>query len=276
MQDVSQGAERVRAWPPSKGRRRSTKQRQLEDQFRLVQLATKFMAPMAYAAIEVATRGTPLLPRDVMTMQLYNRLGGFILPDGRRLYPVTARTDVEQALDTITQTSGEVLRKTEAGWEGWSPPTPAAGGAWQVIHDAAIAAGSANVEVALAHEYSILALIARAVTTSTSTNRVLQVGTGAPVSWASVSGDYVEVAASGTESNFGTGASQITASALARDLIAVIFGANLPIPARPILNLQGSVLRMFVKNSDPITGVRFFGQAGTLSGGRLTVIGQRA
>ena len=99
-----------------------------------MQMASKYVAPKLYADVITATTGTPLLPRDILTMQFSNRLLAFDLPDGRTLWPVTARNDVSQALDTITQTIGYTLVRRASGWVGepygGGGPTPGPSRPW--------------------------------------------------------------------------------------------------------------------------------------------------
>ena len=81
-------------------------------------MAAKYMAPDQLRQYTDATIGTPLLPRDLIIATLYNTLAAFVLEDGRKLYPMPARTAVSESLDAIAQSEGDFLRRGANGWEG--------------------------------------------------------------------------------------------------------------------------------------------------------------
>lgn len=125
MQDVAFGKERVRAWPTARGKAKTKAQKEAQDKFALVQRMAAYLAPGVLAYIHKAVDNSPLLPRDVVTMMLYNRWMAFDLEDGRTLWPMTARTDISEALDIITKEIGDYLVRTSTGWAGASTlPTP--------------------------------------------------------------------------------------------------------------------------------------------------------
>lgn len=127
MQDIAFGKERVRVWPTGRGRPKTKAQKEAQDKFALVQRMAAYLAPGVLAYIHKAVANSPLLPRDVVTMQLYNRWMAFDLEDGRTLWPMTARNDVSEALDVLTKAIGDYLVRTPSGWAGAStlpsPPT---------------------------------------------------------------------------------------------------------------------------------------------------------
>jgi hypothetical protein len=138
MFDIAHGEERARKWPRPRGRTRNLAAKAREDRFRLVQLACKYMAPQIVSAVTSAVKGTPLMPRDLLTSMMYGRLAMFIMDDGRKLWPVVARSDVSEALDTITQTPGDMLIRTEEGWVGVPlAELVAAAGPWRAHRAAA-------------------------------------------------------------------------------------------------------------------------------------------
>lgn len=127
MQDIAFGKERVRVWPSSRGKPKSKAQKEQQERFALVQRMAHYLAPEAMAYIHKAVANSPLLPRDVVTMQLFNRWMAFDLEDGRTLWPMPAYNDVSEALDVITKTMGDYLVRNVDGWRGAStlpsPPT---------------------------------------------------------------------------------------------------------------------------------------------------------
>lgn len=120
MQDIAFGKERVRAWPTPRGPAKTKALKESRDKFALVQKMAAYLAPGVLAYIHKAVDNSPLLPRDVVTMMLYNRWMAFDLEDGRTIWPMTARTDVSEALDILTKEVGDYLVRTSAGWRGAS------------------------------------------------------------------------------------------------------------------------------------------------------------
>lgn len=118
VQDISQGAERVRKWPEKRGRTRDRAEKARLDKFRAAQMAAKFMAPQIVQAFTDAVKGTPLMPRDLLTSMVYGRLAMFVLDDGRALWPTVAQNDVSRALDVLSQTPNTILVRGEEAWEG--------------------------------------------------------------------------------------------------------------------------------------------------------------
>lgn len=135
MIDTLDGQLRVRKWPRARGKTRTKAQRKQEEWFAQVQRAANYVAPNMMLQFHEATQGTPLLPRDILTHILSGRAMMFVLTDGRKLYPMIFRTEVEEALDAITQTNGQILFRDDDGWRGmdynpngrgwWFSPPPA-------------------------------------------------------------------------------------------------------------------------------------------------------
>lgn len=118
QQDVSNGAERVRAWPRSRGKAKTKEQADSQEKFRQIQKAMPYVAPNFYQTMVDGTRNSPLLPRDVFTMIMNARMYAFILPDGRTLWPVAGRTDVSESLDVLGNAQqGDTLVRGPDFWE---------------------------------------------------------------------------------------------------------------------------------------------------------------
>lgn len=124
MMDMVNGQIRVRAWPRKRGQAGTPDQIANRKKFAEVQRASRYIAPQTYAQIVDATARTPLLPRDIITMMMYNRVAAFTLPDGRTLYPMPVKADVSEALDALSQTDGDTLVRENGVWVG----KPYAGG----------------------------------------------------------------------------------------------------------------------------------------------------
>lgn len=118
MLDVSRGAERVRRWPKKRPGPGSPKQRQEREKFRQCQKAKQYVAPAVARYLEKTVEGSPLLPRDALTMMLYNRWFMLDLDDGRKLWPMPAIFDVSEALDVLGQPQeGDILVRGPKYWE---------------------------------------------------------------------------------------------------------------------------------------------------------------
>lgn len=116
MQDIVRGQTRVRAWPAKRGKPKTKAEKEANDLFRIVQKAAAYLAPGCLAYIHKATQGSPLLIRDVVTMQLYNRWMAFTLEDGTQIMPMTAIQDVSDALDVLGKDVDYVLIRRPEGW----------------------------------------------------------------------------------------------------------------------------------------------------------------
>jgi len=114
---VVRGAERLRSWPRKRGKAIHPTNKRWVDWFRNVQYWTKYLDAKCYADFEEATRGTPLLPRDLMTMQARGRFVMFFTPEGRKIVTVAVRQDVSDSLDCITDAPLMMLLRGPDGWE---------------------------------------------------------------------------------------------------------------------------------------------------------------
>jgi hypothetical protein len=167
MQDVSQGVERNRKWPEKRKAKLPDVTKDQNEQFRQYQWATKYFAPELYKMWAESVKGTPLLPRDIMTMLMSGRLMAINLPDGRIMYPKVAAMDVSASLDTITQAIGDFLIRGADGWEGFSGAIP--GQSLTLINDQLLAADAASMSVSAIPQTGrdlIIAISSRGTTTT--------------------------------------------------------------------------------------------------------------
>lgn len=116
VEDISNGQQRIRKWPRKRGKKVHPVNRYWIEWFKDVQAHTKRLDAKTYAEIEEATRGTPLLPRDIMTMMARGRLFAFERPDGKVIFHVAQRDDISNSLDAIGQEVGFVLQRLPEGW----------------------------------------------------------------------------------------------------------------------------------------------------------------
>lgn len=118
MVDTYRGALRVRAWPKPRGQAKTPAEKARQTKFAQIQRAYPWLAPAQVLWLRDQTENSPLMPRDVLTAMMYNRLMNFTLPNGKTLYPMPTYQDVSDALDAITQTEGETVVRGPNGWEG--------------------------------------------------------------------------------------------------------------------------------------------------------------
>lgn len=117
MQDVSNGAERTRAWPRKRGKNVPPAQKERMEWFRQAQWATKYIEPAVMVTFAQATKGTPLLPRDLATMMFAGRFTILMLEDGRKVFSLQQKQDVSFSLDAISQTPGMQLIRGDTYWD---------------------------------------------------------------------------------------------------------------------------------------------------------------
>lgn len=122
--DVSGGVFRVRRWPSPRPTRPTKAQAEAREKFRLVQRYVQYQAPDMQIQVRQAVQGTPLLPRDLLTSMMYNRLLYIVGTDGRKMYPMPARIDVSNSLDVLSQLPGSVLFRGTEFWEALGPGDP--------------------------------------------------------------------------------------------------------------------------------------------------------
>lgn len=121
MLDVVNGQERARGWPKKRGKKLHPTTIDQNEWFRQAQWATKFMPAEMYWKVAQAVQGSPLLPRDILTMMMAGRLLAFTGPDGTTIWSRQVLSDVSDALDAITNSPGAMLIRGEDGWIALMP-----------------------------------------------------------------------------------------------------------------------------------------------------------
>ena len=110
------------AWPKKKDRPLSQRQTKSVQLFREAAEATKRMDPAEQMAARIASQATQLLPRDLLFMALYGRLGYIILDNGERFYPVAALADLTELLDMLGWDEGTLVYRGKDFWAGLPAP----------------------------------------------------------------------------------------------------------------------------------------------------------
>lgn len=275
MQDVVNGSERIRKWPEKRGKPKSQKVREQNDWFRQAQWATKYMDPSFLQDAERATQGTPLLPRDVLTMILANRFAAFTLKDGRRLLPTTMLLDVSQALDIFEPAEGQILQRGPEYWEAVDPPAPAGGAAWETIIDTTITSPVPYIDTPRVDAFQDLIITGWNITLSANAYRGIRVSTNGGLTYYATTADYVYLRPDGVLVPNSELLAHAASSAAARTIIGTMSGFALAGAMKFAESYNGDFGRFFIGNSDPITNLRLVATAGNLTSGRFTVIGRK-
>lgn len=123
--------------------------------------------------------------------------------------------------------------------------------------------------------YNELMVIARGITVASSGQRQLLVSTDNGSTYRSTSGDYITTTTAGVESNAGSAAFHITASALARSGILRIPQAGLSGVPKSIENPVSAAPILFIQSTLPINALRINNSAaGNLTAGSIYVMGR--
>jgi hypothetical protein len=135
MQDVSSGAERVRAWPRKRPGKGSKAQQEQREKFTEAQHMARFLAPAAMAEAMRQVENSPLLPRDFLTMMAFGTMYAARLEDGTEIWPMAARRDVSKSLDILGAEEGMVLKRGPKYWEALPTSNPATNGPYLAVID---------------------------------------------------------------------------------------------------------------------------------------------
>lgn len=107
------------AMPPKRPGPGSALQERAKKLFSDACKAMKAMDPSIIAYAMENAKGTPMLPRDVMLINLNGRGPVFYFKDGERRFSMAARIDLSELLDMIASTPGALMyRATDDLWRG--------------------------------------------------------------------------------------------------------------------------------------------------------------
>lgn len=102
-------------WPRTRGKLKNAAQRRNQERLKDLVTAVRYATPDEVSDAINATRGTPLLWRDLLTVQYSGHMVVPVTVDGKRFYPATYTAQVLRALDTLTtRPSGPIYRATDA------------------------------------------------------------------------------------------------------------------------------------------------------------------
>lgn len=223
MQDTVNGEIRSRKWPRPRGKAKTTAEKERQDKFRTVQFAEKFADPQTQEMLIRATKDTPLYPRDIWTSWMYGTFARFMLPDGRKVYPVATRNSVSDALDSITQKEGETLVRGKEFWEGG---TPSGGSALGLLMDEPILAPQSEVISPPLGTSNLLAIFLNEITADGSSLRTIELSDDNGLNWFTASGDYRIAGSTGASGNRDGIETQSSQSTSIRSGMIILLGAN--------------------------------------------------
>jgi hypothetical protein len=120
--DTVRGSPRARPWPPSRPTKDGSARQRTARAFAAANRACKVTEASWYGEHWQATRGTPLLPRDLMIAFMYGRAITLIDQNGKTIYSMAARADVSKSLDVLGNTPGDFLVRGPKFWEVMKAP----------------------------------------------------------------------------------------------------------------------------------------------------------
>lgn len=270
MIDTSQGQTRIRGWPRKRGAAKTQAQRDSQEKFRQSQAATRYISPTMMADMIDARRGTPILPRDILTSMLAGTLIAPILEDGRKLFPVAFKNTVSDALDVFTQTPGQSLIRGDEYWEAFTPGGGGGGAAWSIVSDVTIAAPTAGVILTLPPLANEVWFSATNLTASAANFRVGELSVDNGATYYTASGDYQFQALSAGPSNNVAAFVGGSSSAAARHMSGLILAPRQNGTIKVCPAYIGGDTRIFVASTLPVTNIRIRNLTGNLTGGRIT------
>lgn len=119
--DTWRGKPRKRKWPKPQPWKRKTQAEAL-NKFAQAQRLFSYTTPEQQTVFRELSKNSPYLPRDYWTAMLYGRLAYWRDSEtGKVVYPMAAREEVSRSLDTISQTPGAMLYRTNNLWAEVSP-----------------------------------------------------------------------------------------------------------------------------------------------------------
>jgi len=276
MVDISHGKVRVRAWPRKRGKPKTVEHLTAIQKFAAAQRVWRYIAPQYAAMIYKLTATGPLLPRDILTMCLYNRAYWIQWPRNKRWYPLPYVTDVSAALDAITQTEGATLVRGKDRWEGG---TGGGGGSpWELLYDgpAFTVPASQSTPAVEVRDYTDIQIVLRNIVMSGNAIARLNVSLNDGASWLGDSRNLLQVDPNGGSRN-DFGAPCWSSSGNTKTGIIEITGncaggwarqANMAIPGEQ---------KLLPTNAAIITHVRakVWSAPPVINGGTMTVIGRK-
>lgn len=121
---VRNGRTILAAWPKKRPGPMSEKQQFAVEKFSQAATGSKFMWSADQNASREMTKRTNALPRDLLMMAAYGRLGDFWLTDGSRIYSMASLYDLTDLLDVVSYAPGSLLFRGTDYWSALAPGDP--------------------------------------------------------------------------------------------------------------------------------------------------------
>jgi len=113
---VRNGVPVLAKWPNKRKGPMSAKQAAAVEKFTHAARATKYMDPKMQEIAREYTKGTNALPRDLLMMSIYGRMGTIYLLDGTKIMSNATRMEISDVLDALGLTQGDMLYRGEEYW----------------------------------------------------------------------------------------------------------------------------------------------------------------
>lgn len=128
IQTNGRGTLYARAWPQRRKRPLHPTTIEQITKFTAVQHVAKRVAPDIAVAARSVTKGTALMPRDIITKALYGNLLAIHSPGERTMIPMSTAQQISALLDLLANQPGDMLQR---GADLWGPSQGGTGGsAW--------------------------------------------------------------------------------------------------------------------------------------------------
>jgi hypothetical protein len=207
---------------------------------------------------------------------------------------VTLTADVQEILDQLSTTHGDVIYRDSASWSvlaagtagqvlqtngaGADPSwvTPAAGGGgWTLISTVNISGTPTQVDFTSLGSYTDIMVLCDSVTSSVSGFRQLLVSTNGGSSYYSTTSDYRAIQGSGAQNTAAAMMTHTTSGSIARSFSGIIFGINdTGVPKVAISTISNGTW-FIADNANPINALRINNSAGgTLNAGTIHLLGR--
>jgi len=110
------GVAYIAKWPKKRSRPLHPKTVALADRFSKIGRMVRYLDPKQQVAAIEATKGTPLYPRDILSMGLAGTLFYYVEPSGQRIFSMATRVAVSESLDVIGDVEGTLLVRSGNLW----------------------------------------------------------------------------------------------------------------------------------------------------------------
>lgn len=276
MIDFVNGKPRVRAWPHPRGKAKTPEAKYRQNRFAAAQRAWKYIAPQFAQFLMEMTKGSPLLPRDILTMILFNRAYWVDRVPPYKDYPVPFRNDVSNSLDAISQRLGDTLVRREDGWVGEPYGGGGGGGStkpWQLVDEVLDLTGLGSVDLVMPGPYTDARIWVEIAGSTGATQKRFWVATGDPPVFKMSNTSYTALNNNAGTSNsngiINTGGGNTASRGYLFDILLAGVAGQPKVSGYPDMSVSPATSIYLNDTTDPITAIRFMFSSGsnTFTGG---------